>query len=247
MYFGGFPLPQAYGGLPMEWLAVPILWVLNHLRSYTGNYGVAIILLTVITKVLFFPLTIKSMTSMRAMQALQPQINALRSKYKSDPQRLQRETMELYRANRVNPLGGCLPMIVQIPIFYALYVSLSVSVQMQNAPFVCFGHLPAWVPFVGGQDLWICDLAAHDPTYILPLLMGASMFVQQKMTPTMGDPRQAKMMLFMPVLFTFMFLNLPSGLVLYWTVSNVLQVAQQKYMERSTKAAKVAVRTPKKA
>jgi YidC/Oxa1 family membrane protein insertase len=206
--------------------------VIHILHAYSRNYGVAIILLTLITKVLFFPLTLKSMTSMRAMQTLQPQINALRSKYKSDPQRLQRETMELYRANKVNPLGGCLPMVVQIPIFYALYVALSVSVEMQNAPFICFGRLPRWMPLLGGQDLWICDLAAYDPTYILPLLMGASMFVQQKMQPVMGDPRQAKMMLFMPVLFTFMFLNLPSGLVLYWTLSNVFQIAQQKYMER---------------
>jgi len=247
IYFGGFPLPQAYGGLPMEWLAVPIMAVLRVFHKYTGNYGAAIILLTIITKVLFFPLTIKSMTSMRAMQALQPQINALRSKYKNDAQRLQRETMELYRANRVNPLGGCLPMIVQIPIFYALYVALSVSVEMQNARFICFGHLPTWVPFLGGQDLWICDLAAHDPTYLLPVLMGMSMFVQQKMQPVVGDPRQAKMMLFMPVLFTFMFLNLPSGLVLYWTVSNVLQIAQQKYMERASRREKPVPRALKKA
>jgi YidC/Oxa1 family membrane protein insertase len=228
IYFGGFPVPQEYGGLPMEWLAVPILWLMHRFYAFTHNYGVAIILLTVITKVLFFPLTIKSMTSMKAMQALQPQINALRSKYKSDPQRLQRETMELYRAHKVNPLGGCLPMVVQIPIFYALYVALSVSVEIQNAPFICFGR-------IFGVDLWICDLAAHDPTYVLPILMGISMFVQQKMTPVMGDPRQAKMMLFMPVVFTFMFLNLPAGLVLYWTLSNVLQIAQQKYMERLTK------------
>lgn len=240
IYFGGFPLPQAYGGLPMEWLAVPILWVMHVFYAWTSNYGVAIILLTVITKVLFFPLTIKSMTSMRAMQALQPQINALRSKHKSDPQRLQRETMELYRAHKVNPLGGCLPMVVQIPIFYALYVALSVSVEIQSAPFICFGRL-------FGVDLWICDLAAQDPTYVLPLLMGASMFIQQKMTPVMGDPRQAKMMLFMPVVFTFMFLNLPSGLVLYWTLSNVLQIAQQKYMQRGAPAATVPARAPKKA
>src|SRR5262245_19703683 len=249
IYFGGFPLPQSYGGLPMEWLAVPIMAVIRVFHAYSGNYGVAIILLTIITKVLFFPLTLKSMTSMRAMQALQPQINALRSKCKSDPQRLQRETMELYRANKVNPLGGCLPMVVQIPIFYALYVALSVSVEMQNAPFICFGRLPSWMPLLGGQDLWICDLAAHDPTYILPLLMGASMFVQQKMQPVVGDPRQAKMMLFMPVLFTFMFLNLPSGLVLYWTLSNVLQIAQQKYMERGARKAEKlpAARAAKKA
>jgi YidC/Oxa1 family membrane protein insertase len=229
IYFGGFPLPREYGGLPMEWLVVPILWLMHRFYAFTHNYGVAIILLTVITKVIFFPLTIKSMTSMRAMQALQPQVNALRSKYKSDPQRLQRETMELYRAHKVNPLGGCLPMVVQIPIFYALYVALSVSVEIQNAPFICFGRF-------FGVDLWICDLAAHDPTYVLPILMGISMFVQQKM------------MLFMPVVFTFMFLNLPAGLVLYWTLSNVLQIAQQKYMERSSrKNEKTPARATKKA
>jgi YidC/Oxa1 family membrane protein insertase len=239
IYFGGFPLPQAYGGLPMEWVAVPILWILGWFHRYTHNYGVAIILLTVLTKVFFFPLTLKSMRSMKAMQALQPQINALRSKYKSDPQRIQRETMELYREHRVNPLGGCLPMIVQIPVFYALYVALSVSVEMQNAPFICFGQM-------FGMHVWVCDLAAADPTYILPILMGISMFVQQKMTPTMGDPRQAKMMLLMPVVFTFMFLSLPSGLVLYWTVSNVLQIAQQMYMERSGAPAKSLARAAKK-
>ncbi len=241
IYFGGFPIPEAYGGLPMEWLVVPTLWVMHRFYGFTHNYGVAIILLTVITKVLFFPLTIKSMTSMKAMQALQPQINALRSKYKSDPQRLQRETMELYRIHKVNPLGGCLPMIVQIPIFYALYVALSVSVELQNAPFICLGRL-------FGVDLWICDLASHDPTYVLPILMGISMFIQQKMTPVMGDPRQAKMMLFMPVLFTFMFLNLPAGLVLYWTLSNVLQIAQQMYMQRvGPKTEKAPARATKKA
>jgi len=240
VHFGGFPLPQSYGGLPMEWIAVPILWLLRWFYDYTHNYGVAIVLLTVITKVVFFPLTIKSMRSMKAMQALQPQINALRSKYKSDPQRIQRETMELYREHRVNPLGGCLPMVVQIPVFYALYVALSVAVEMQNAPFICFGRL-------FGMDLWICDLAAQDPTYVLPILMGVSMFVQQKMTPTMGDPRQAKMMLLMPVVFTFMFLNLPSGLVLYWTLSNVFQIAQQLYMERGGAPAKPGARATKKA
>ena len=137
----------------------------------------------------------------------------------------QRETLALYKKHRVNPMGGCLPMIAQVPIFYALYLALSVSVELQGSPFLCFGR-------VFGLDLWICDLAAQDPTYVLPVLMGITMFVQQKMTPTMGDPRQAKMMLFMPVIFTFMFLNLPSGLVLYWTVSNVLQILQQKLMDR---------------
>jgi YidC/Oxa1 family membrane protein insertase len=247
IYFGGFPFPESWAvhyGLPtfpMEYIVVPTLAMMRWFYHFVPNYGVAIIVLTVITKVLLFPLTVKSMTSMKAMQALQPQINALRSKHKSDPQRLQRETMELYRAHKVNPLGGCLPMLVQVPIFYALYDALSVSVDLQNAPFICLGR-------VFGIDFWICDLARHDPTYVLPILMGVSMFVQQKMTPVMGDPRQAKMMLFMPVIFTFMFFNLPAGLVLYWTLSNVLQIAQQKYMERMGKTAKnPAPRAAKKA
>ena len=236
--FGGFPVPRKYGGLPMEWLGVPILLLMNWTYKHVGNYGVAIILLTVVSKVLFAPLTVKSMRSMKAMQALAPQVNALRSKYQKDPQTLQRETLALYKKHRVNPMGGCLPMIAQVPIFYALYLALSVSVELQYSPFLCFNQF--FRPF--GMDLWICDLAAHDPTYILPVLMGVTMFVQQKMTPTMGDPRQAKMMLFMPVIFTFMFLNLPSGLVLYWTVSNILQILQQKFMDRParTRAAREA-------
>jgi YidC/Oxa1 family membrane protein insertase len=228
--FGGFPVPRAYGGLPMEWLGVPVLWLMNRVYRYVGNYGIAIIILTVITKVLFYPLTMKSVSSMKKMQAIQPQVNALRAKFKSDPQRAQREMMELYRREGVNPLGGCLPMIVQVPIFYALYIALSVSVELQNAPFICFGR-------AFGVDLWICDLATRDPVYVLPILMGATMFVQQKMMPVMGDPRQAKMMLFMPVVFTFMFLQLPSGLVLYWTVSNALQILQQHLMNRTPASA----------
>ena len=228
--FGGFPVPRRYGGLPMEWLGVPILLLLNWVYRHVGNYGVAIILLTVVSKVLFYPLTVKSMRSMKAMQALQPQINALRNKYKGDPQRLQKETMDLYREHKVNPLGGCLPMIAQVPIFYALYLALSVSVDLQNATFLCVGS-------IAGVSLWICDLASHDPTYVLPVLMGVTMFIQQKMTPTAGDPRQAKMMLVMPFVFTFMFFNLPAGLVLYWTVSNVLQIFQQWFMDRPKRRA----------
>ncbi len=223
--FGGFPIPRNWGGLPMEWLGVPILLLMNWVYRHVGNYGVAIILLTVVSKIIFFPLTVKSMRSMKAMQALQPQVNSLRNKHKSDPQRLQRETMELYRTHKVNPMGGCLPMVAQVPIFYALYLALSVSVELQGATFFCFGK-------IFGVHLWICDLASQDPTYVLPVLMGVTMFVQQKMTPVAGDPRQAKMMLIMPFIFTFMFLNLPSGLVLYWTVSNVLQILQQWYMDR---------------
>jgi len=230
--FGGFPIPWHWARdysvptLPMRWIGVPILMLMNWTYKHVGNYGIAIILLTVISKVLFYPLTVKSMRSMKAMQALQPQVNALRSKYQKDPQALQRETLALYRKYKVNPMGGCLPMVAQVPIFYALYLALSVSVELQNAAFLCF------VRGLFGADLWICDLAAHDPTYVLPVLMGITMFIQQKLTPTTGDPRQAKMMLFMPFVFTFMFLNLPSGLVLYWTVSNVLQILQQKLMDR---------------
>jgi YidC/Oxa1 family membrane protein insertase len=236
--FGGFPIPRECGGLPMKWFAVPILLVMNWIHAHVANYGVAIILLTVVSKVLFYPLTVWSMRSMKAMQTLQPQVNALRSKYKSDPQRVQRETMELYRKHGVNPLGGCLPMLPQIPIFYALYLAVANSAELQNAPFLCFDFLEplarafralgaSWV-----ESLWICNLADIDPLYILPLVMGVTMFVQQKMTPVSGDPAQAKVMLIMPIFFTIMFLNLPSGLVLYWTVSNVLQIAQQWWMNR---------------
>lgn len=238
--FGGFPLPRKYGGLPMAWIAIPLLWLMNFFYAYIPNYGVAIILLTVITKILFFPLTLKSLASMKAMQALQPHMNTIRAKYKGDPQRVQRETMELYRKHKVNPLGGCLPMLIQIPIFYSLYLVFSLSVELQNAAFLCFGTL-------FGKALWICDLAQQDPTYVLPVLMGISMFVQQKMTPTVGDPRQAKIMLLMPVVFTFMFLNLPSGLVLYWCVSNVLQILQQYYMDRLAKRSGGVVKEAKAA
>jgi YidC/Oxa1 family membrane protein insertase len=236
--FGGFPVPRSWGGLPMEWLGVPILLLMNWVYRHVGNYGIAIILLTVVSKVLFYPLTVKSMRSMRAMQALQPQINSLRSKYKSDPQRLQKETMDLYRQHKVNPMGGCLPMLAQVPIFYALYLALSNAVELQGAEFLCANWLDPiasalrWLGMHWVNGLWICNLADPDPLYVLPILMGITMFVQQKMTPVAGDPRQAKMMLVMPFIFTFMFLNLPAGLVLYWTVSNILQILQQWYMDR---------------
>jgi YidC/Oxa1 family membrane protein insertase len=225
--FGGFPVPKRYGGLPMEWIGVPILRLMNWTYRYVGNYGVAIILLTVLSKVLFYPLTVKSIRSMKAMQALQPQVNALRSKYRTDPRKLQEETLALYRKHKVNPMGGCLPMLAQIPVFYALYLALSVSVELQNAPFLCFGRL-------FGMEVWICDLASPDPTYILPVLMAVTMFIQQKMTPTTGDPQQARMMLMMPIMFGLMFIIFPiaSGLTLYWTVSNILQILQQWYMDR---------------
>jgi YidC/Oxa1 family membrane protein insertase len=212
-------------GFPMWWFCVPLLWLMNFFGTWLPgqNYGVAIILLTVLVKVVFYPLSLKSMRSMKAMQALQPQLTAMRNKYKSDPQRFQREQMELFRKHGVNPMGGCLPMIVQIPIFYALYLTLQYSVELQGAPFV----------------FWINDLSKKDPFYVLPILMGISMLVQQKMTPTVGDPRQAQIMLIMPVVFTFMFLEFPTGLVLYWLVNNCLTILQQYLIDRSATPRKV--------
>ena len=176
-------------------LAKPLFHVLTFFYGYLNNYGVAIILLTVILKLLFWPLTHKSYASMKAMQKLQPEMQKVREKFKNDKERLNKEMMELYKKHSVNPLGGCLPMLVQIPVFFALYKVLLDAIDLRHAPFM----------------LWITDLSAKDPYYITPLLMGASMFVQQKMTPTTADPMQAKMFMFMPVVFTFLFLNFPSG------------------------------------
>jgi YidC/Oxa1 family membrane protein insertase len=232
-YSGWGEPPVSFPWFPMAWVCVPLLWLMNFLGTrFPGqNYGIAIILLTILVKVLFYPLTQKSMTSMKQMQALQPQIKALSSKYGNDRQRLQREQMELYRKYGVNPAGGCLPMLVQVPIFYALYLTLQYSVELQGAHFL----------------FWITDLSKKDPYYVLPILMGASMLVQQKMTPTIGDPRQARIMLIMPVIFTFMFLEFPTGLVLYWLVNNVLSIAQQALIERAAKRKEVLVEArPKK-
>ncbi len=200
-----------------DWLARPFLVVLNFFERYLGNYGLAIVVLTVIIKVLFYPLTKKSLHSMREMQKMQPQMAALKEKYKNDKQKMNKELMELYKRYKINPLGGCLPMVLQIPVFIALYEALYVAIELRHAPFY----------------FWIQDLSAKDPYYITPLLMGATMFVQQKMTPTSIDPTQQKIMLLMPVIFTFMFLNFPSGLVLYWLVNNVLQIGQQYFIYKT--------------
>jgi YidC/Oxa1 family membrane protein insertase len=205
VYFGWFDM-----------LAKPLLYVLVFFYGFLKNYGLAIILLTIIIKLLFWPLTHKSYASMKAMQKLQPEMQKLREKFKSDKERLNKELMELYKKHSVNPLGGCLPMLVQIPVFFALYKVLLDSIALRQAPFM----------------LWLTDLSAKDPYYITPLLMGASMFVQQKMTPTSADPMQAKIFMFMPVVFTFLFLNFPSGLVIYWLVNNLLTIAQQYYINR---------------
>jgi YidC/Oxa1 family membrane protein insertase len=197
-------------------LAQPLFHVLTFFYGFLNNYGWSIILLTVILKLIFWPLTHKSYASMKAMQKLQPEMQKLRDKFKNDKERLNKELMELYKKHRVNPLGGCMPMLVQIPVFFALYKVLLEAIALRHAPFM----------------LWLTDLSDKDPYYITPLLMGASMFVQQKMTPTTADPIQAKVFMFMPVIFTFLFLNFPSGLVIYWLVNNLLTIAQQYYINR---------------
>jgi len=197
-------------------LAQPLFMVLTFFYGFFKNYGISIILLTVLIKLLFWPLTHKSYASMKSMQKLQPEMQKLRDKFKNDKERLNKEMMALYKTHSVNPLGGCLPMIVQIPVFFALYQVLLNSIALRHAPFA----------------FWLMDLSAKDPYYITPLLMGASMFVQQKMTPTTADPMQAKIFMAMPLIFTFMFLNFPSGLVIYWLVNNLLTILQQYFIHR---------------
>ncbi|OPY07878.1 MAG: Membrane protein insertase YidC [Syntrophus sp. PtaB.Bin001] len=200
----------------LKWLAMPLLLCLKFLYSYVHNYGIAIIILTVLIKIIFWPLGNKSYKSMKEMQKLQPKMQELREKYKNDKARLSQETMALYKAHKVNPMGGCLPMIIQIPVFFGLYKALLYAIELRHSPFF-------W---------WIKDLSEKDPYYITPLIMGATMFIQQKMTPTSADPTQAKIMLWMPVIFTFMFLNFPSGLVIYWLFNNILSIGQQYYINK---------------
>jgi len=201
-----------FGSLTLvRFLAKPLFLLLQFLHGYTHNYGIAIILLTALIKLLFVPLTHKSYTSMKAMQALQPKMAELQKKYKDDKERFNKELFQLYKIHKVNPLGGCLPMVLQIPVFVAFYNILYSTIELRHAPFF-------W---------WIHDLSAKDPYYVLPLIMGATMFIQQKIQPSAMDPKQARMMLLMPVIFTFMFLQFPSGLVLYWLVNNLLTILQQ--------------------
>jgi YidC/Oxa1 family membrane protein insertase len=216
-------------------LSKPLLMFMTWLYKYVGNYGVAIIIITLIIKAIFWPLTAKSYKSMKNMQKLQPKIMKLREKYKDDRQKMNQEMMQLYRTYKVNPMGGCLPMVIQIPVFIALYRLLDYSLELRHAPFA----------------LWINDLSAPDRLFhfnvniplmhppagipVLTLLMGASMLLQQKMTPTPGDPTQAKMMMLMPVFFTFIFINFPAGLVLYWLVNNLLSIGQQTMINRRPK------------
>ena len=197
-------------------LAKPLMVVLKFFYGFIGNYGFAVILLTVCIKLLFWPLTQKSYKSMKGMQTLQPEMKKMREKYGSDKQKLNQEMMKFYKENKVNPLGGCLPMVIQIPVFFALYRVLLGSIELRHAPFM----------------FWITDLSARDPYYVTPLVMGVTMFIQQKMQPTNMDPTQEKIMLMMPVVFTFMFLNFPSGLVIYWLTNNLLTILQQYLIRR---------------
>ncbi|MFZ5776305.1 MAG: membrane protein insertase YidC [Thermodesulfobacteriota bacterium] len=209
-------------------MAKPTLYLLNFLHRYVGNYGVAIILVTILIKLAFWPIAQKGMESMKTMQKLQPKMAKLREKYKDDKARQQQEMMKLYQTYKVNPVGGCLPMLLQIPVFFALYKVLLMTIELRHAPFL----------------LWITDLSAPDRLFIgfdipflggipvLTLLMGATMFLQQKMTPSSADPDQQKIMMFLPVIFTFMFLNFASGLVLYWFVNNLLSIGQQYLVNR---------------
>ena len=214
----GFDLVVDYGWLTV--LAAPIFWVLEWLERLTGNWGWAIVVLTILLKLIFFPLSAASYKSMARMRTVTPRLMALKERYGSDKQKLNQEMMDLYRKEKINPLGGCLPILVQIPVFIALYWVLLGAVEMRNAP---------WVG-------WIHDLTQPDPFYILPAIMMATMLFQVKLNPTPPDPIQAKIMWIMPIGFGIMFFFFPAGLVLYWTVNNVLSIAQQWAINRKIEA-----------
>jgi YidC/Oxa1 family membrane protein insertase len=209
-------------------IAKPLVAGLNLSNRVTHNYGIDIILLTILIKIIFYPLSVKSYKSMKEMQKMQPIISKLKEKYKNDKQKLNQEMMDLYKKKGINPMGGCLPMIIQIPVFFALYKALSGAIEMRHAPFML------WINDLSApEDLFSFSAAGYSlPIRILPLVMGVTQVIQQKMTPTSADPIQEKMMLFMPIFFTFLFWGFPSGLVLYWLVNNVISIAQQYYINK---------------
>jgi YidC/Oxa1 family membrane protein insertase len=218
----GLELVKDYGWLTI--IAKPIFWLMMQIQKVLGNWGWTIIVLTIMIKLVFFPLSAASYRSMAKMKLVTPKMQTIRERFKSDPQKMNQAMMELYKTEKINPLGGCLPIVVQIPVFISLYWVLLASVEMRNAP---------WLG-------WIHDLAAPDPFYILPVLMAVSMFVQTKLNPTPPDPIQAKVMLFMPIIFSVMFFFFPSGLVLYWVVNNVLSIAQQWFITKKMEGGKPA-------
>ena len=192
-------------------ISSPLYWLLDKIHSVVGNWGWAIIILTIMIKLVFFPLSAASHKSMANMRKMTPRIKTLKERYGDDKQKLNQAMMKLYKEEKINPLGGCLPILIQIPVFIALYWALLESVELRQAP---------WI-------LWIKDLSAPDPYFILPILMGVSMLAQQSLSAVAMDPMQKRIMMAMPVVFTFFFLFFPSGLVLYWTVNNLLTIAQQ--------------------
>ena len=200
----------------LEIISKPMLAMLRWFYGYTGNFGVAIILLTIVVRVALFPLTYKGMASMKRMQKLQPKMKAIREKFKKDKERLNKEMMLLYKRGKVNPLGGCLPLLLQMPIFFALYWALSGAIELRHSPFI----------------FWVTDLSAPDGLYVTPILMGISMMAQQKLTPTTPDPMQARIMMWMPAIFTVFMLQFPAGLTTYWLTSNLLSIVQQLVINR---------------
>jgi YidC/Oxa1 family membrane protein insertase len=241
----GDHLAKAWPDLPslvdygwFSFLARPLFWLLKASHRATGNFGLDIIVLTLLVKGALFPLSHKSMSSMKKIQELQPVMAKLKEKYKGDPQRMNQEVMNLYKTYKVNPLGGCLPLLVQIPFFIALYKVLLLSVELRHAPFAL------WIRDLSVPDQLFAITAGgfHLPVRLLPLLMGGTMFLQQSMTPAGGmDPTQQKMMLYiMPVVFLFMFWGFPAGLVLYWLLNNVLSIAQQAWYNRAFAREKAA-------
>ncbi|WP_319558274.1 membrane protein insertase YidC [Thiomicrorhabdus sp.] len=215
----GLELTIDYGIL--TFLAEPLFWLLNHIHSLVGNWGVAIILLTILIKLVFYKLSETSYRSMARLKKFQPKLQQLKENYGDDKAIFQQKLMKLYKEEKINPLGGCLPIFIQMPVFIALYWVLLYSVEMRQAPFM----------------LWIQDLSAQDPYYILPVVMGITMFIQQKLNPSaMMDEMQQKVMKLLPFIFTFFFLWFPAGLVLYWVVNNILSVAQQWYITKKIEA-----------
>ena len=203
------------------WVAKPLFYFLNWINSFVGNWGWSIIILTIVIKAAFFRLSAASYRSMAKMRKVAPKMQTIKERFGDDRQKMSQEMMKLYKTEKVNPMGGCLPILVQMPVFIALYWVLLESVEIRHAPFI----------------LWLNDLSVKDPYFILPLLMGVSMFIQQKLNPTPPDPMQAKVMQWLPVIFTFMFLWFPAGLVLYWVVNNTLSIVQQYIITRQIEAA----------
>jgi YidC/Oxa1 family membrane protein insertase len=227
-----------YGWL--SFIASPLFMILSIIQDVVGNWGYSIILLTVLIKLAFYPLSASGYRNMAQMRELAPRLQSLKEKFGDDRQKMQQGMMELYKKEKINPMGGCLPILVQIPVFISLYWMLLASVEMRNAPFILwitdlsapdslFGHIPEFLPLVGGM-----------PIGLLPILMGISMIIQTKLNPAPADPMQAKVMAIMPIVFSVFFFFFPAGLVLYWLVNNVLSIAQQARINHLIHAATLA-------